>query len=33
VDLAREYLTRHIVYELGERHLRGLELFLSLALV
>jgi chorismate dehydratase len=27
--LAREYLTRHIVYELSERHLRGLELFRS----
>jgi predicted solute-binding protein len=25
--LAREYLTRHIVYELSARHLRGLELF------
>jgi chorismate dehydratase len=29
--LAQEYLTRHIVYELGERHERGLELFLSMA--
>jgi predicted solute-binding protein len=26
-DLAREYLTRHIVYELGTRHLEGLALF------
>lgn len=25
--LAREYLTRHIQYELSDRHLRGLELF------
>ncbi len=27
--LARDYLTRHIVYELSERHLRGLGLFRS----
>jgi chorismate dehydratase len=31
VDLAREYLTRHVVYELTGRHLRGLELFRKLA--
>ncbi len=30
-DLVREYLTRHIVHELGEREYRGMELFLSLA--
>jgi predicted solute-binding protein len=27
--LARDYLTRHIVYQLSERHLRGLRLFRS----
>jgi predicted solute-binding protein len=27
--LAREYLTRHIVYELSDKHLQGLELFRS----
>jgi chorismate dehydratase len=26
-ELAREYLTRHIVYRLGANHLKGLELF------
>jgi predicted solute-binding protein len=31
-ELARSYLTRNIVFELGERHMRGLELYLSLAL-
>ncbi len=31
-SLAREYLTRNIVFELGERHMQGLELYLSLAL-
>jgi len=30
-ELVREYLTRHIVYELGARHLEGLELFRKLA--
>jgi chorismate dehydratase len=30
--LARDYLTKNIVFELGERHMRGLELYLSLAL-
>jgi predicted solute-binding protein len=25
--VAREYLTRHIVYQLSERHLRGLALY------
>ena len=30
-DLAREYLTRHIVHELGEREYRGLRRFLELA--
>lgn len=29
--LVREYLTRHIVYELGSRHREGLELFRKLA--
>jgi len=29
--LAREYLTKHIVYGLGERHRQGLELFRKLA--
>jgi chorismate dehydratase len=29
--LARKYLTEHIVYELGPRHLEGLELFRRLA--
>ena len=28
-DLAREYLTRHIVFELGEREYQGLALFLQ----
>lgn len=28
-DLAREYLTRHIAFELGEREYRGLSLFLK----
>ncbi len=32
VELAREYLTRHIVFELGERHRLGLEMYLKLAL-
>ena len=32
VALAREYLTKHIVFELGERHMRGLELYLSMAM-
>jgi chorismate dehydratase len=32
LELARNYLTRNIVFELGERHMRGLELYLSLAL-
>jgi predicted solute-binding protein len=31
-SLARSYLTKHIVFELGEKHMRGLELYLSLAL-
>ncbi len=31
--LAREYLTKHIVYELGPRHREGLELFRKLARV
>jgi chorismate dehydratase len=31
VSLAREYLTRNIVFELGERHMQGLELYLSMA--
>lgn len=30
-ELVREYLTRHIVYELGPRHIEGLELFRKLA--
>ena len=30
-DVARDYLTRHIVYELGPRHREGLELFRKLA--
>jgi predicted solute-binding protein len=30
-ELAREYLTKHIVYELGPRHREGLELFRKLA--
>ena len=30
-DLAREYLTRHIVFELGERDYAGLDLFLEQA--
>ncbi len=30
-DLARDYLTRHIVYRLGARHREGLELFRKLA--
>ena len=30
-ELVREYLTSHIVYELGERHRQGLELFRKLA--
>jgi chorismate dehydratase len=30
-DLAREYLTRHIVFELGSAEYRGLELFLDYA--
>jgi chorismate dehydratase len=30
-DLAREYLTEHIVYELGPRHRQGLDLFRKLA--
>jgi predicted solute-binding protein len=30
-DLAREYLNRHIVHELGEREYRGLRRFLELA--
>ena len=30
-ELARDYLTKHIVYELDERHRRGLELFRKLA--
>ncbi|MDP9171610.1 MAG: menaquinone biosynthesis protein [Acidobacteriota bacterium] len=30
-ELAREYLTRHIVYELSGRHLEGLSLFRRLA--
>ncbi|HVW07403.1 MAG TPA: menaquinone biosynthesis protein [Bryobacteraceae bacterium] len=30
-DLVREYLTQHIVYELGARHIEGLELFRKLA--
>jgi predicted solute-binding protein len=29
-ELVREYLTRHIVYELGPRHIEGLELFRKL---
>lgn len=32
-DLVREYLTQHIVYELGPRHIEGLELFRKLARV
>jgi chorismate dehydratase len=31
-ELAREYLTRHIVFELGERDYAGLALYLKLAL-
>jgi chorismate dehydratase len=31
-QLAKNYLTKNIVFELGERHMRGLELYLSLAL-
>jgi predicted solute-binding protein len=30
-ELVREYVTRHIVYELGPRHIEGLELFRKLA--
>ena len=30
-DLVREYLTRHIVHELGPRDYEGMELFLSYA--
>lgn len=30
-DLARNYLTRHMVWELGPAHYRGLELFLNYA--
>lgn len=30
-ELVQEYLTRHIVYELGARHLEGLELFRRMA--
>jgi predicted solute-binding protein len=30
-ELAREYLTRHIVFELGERDYAGLDLYLKLA--
>ena len=33
VAVAREYLTRNIIFELSERHMRGLELFLSMAMV
>lgn len=33
LELAREYLTRHIVCELGPAHYRGLELFLDYARV
>jgi len=32
-ELAREYLTRHIVHELGEREYEGMRLFLSYARV
>jgi chorismate dehydratase len=31
-DLARQYLTRHIVFELGERDYAGLNLYLKMAL-
>ena len=31
-DLAREYLTRHIVFELGERDHQGMKLYLDSAL-
>jgi predicted solute-binding protein len=31
VELARKYLTQHIVYELSEQHERGLDLYLKLA--
>jgi chorismate dehydratase len=31
-SLAQRYLTRNIVFELGERHMQGLERYLSLAL-
>jgi hypothetical protein len=31
-ELAREYLTRHIVFELGDRDYAGLDLYLKLAL-
>jgi predicted solute-binding protein len=31
-DLAREYLTRHIVFELGERDYQGMQLYLDHAL-
>ena len=30
-DLVREYLTRHIVHELGPRDYQGMELFLEYA--
>jgi predicted solute-binding protein len=30
-DLVREYLTRHIVHELGPREMEGMELFLKYA--
>ena len=33
MELARKYLTKHIVYELGPRHREGLELFRKLARV
>ena len=29
---ARDYLTKNIVFELGERHMRGLEMYLSMAM-
>jgi hypothetical protein len=31
-DLVRTYLTRHIVFELGERDLEGMKLYLKHAL-
>jgi hypothetical protein len=31
-DLALRYITRHIVYELGERDYQGMEMYIKLAM-